>query len=261
MTRWYRRYSGTVSDPKLAEVALVVGCSKAVVIATWDAILESACEAEKDGQFTATARRIAAILSEPVNVIEAVMAEMVALGMIADASICNWSRRQFTSDSSTERSRKFRAKRQCNGDETLQGRCATPPDTETHTDSENISLPSEQEAARESEGVSRFDLVGVRVGAEAFEITTDAKRAVCAALQIGNAEPIVRAYRLWPGSRRARSVDAQFRSSAPKIYRNLSPTDRAECQPLAPPEPEIMITPARPSSQLSALLKNGRHAH
>lgn len=257
--RWYRRYAGTVSDPKLAEVALVVGCSKAVVIATWDAILESACEAEKDGQFTATARRIAAILSEPVTVVEAVMTEMIALGMIADSAICNWSRRQFISDSSTERSRKFRAKRQGNGDATLQGRCATPPDTDTESETNN--LPSEQEAARDDGDFKKFELGGVGVGGQAFEITADAKRAVCKALQIGDAEPIVRAYRLWPGSRRARSPDAQFRSAAPKIFRNLSADERKACQPLAEIEAEILVKPVKASPQLLARLGGSRHAH
>lgn len=261
MTRWYRRYTGTVSDPKLAEIALAVGCSKSVAIATWDAILESACEAENNGKFTATARRIAAVLGEPVAAIEAVMAEMIALDMIADAQICKWSRRQFTSDSSTERSRKFRAKQQCNGDATPPQRCATPPDTETHTETENITLPSEQEAAREGEGFRNFELGGVGVGGQAFEITTDAKRSVCKALQIGDAEPIVRAYRLWPGSRRARSPDAHFRSSAPKIFRNLSPADRAECQPLVELEPEIVVKPVKASPQLLARLGGSRHAH
>jgi hypothetical protein len=44
MTRWYRAYAGTIKDDKLAEAAVVAGCSRSVVIATWHAILESAAE-------------------------------------------------------------------------------------------------------------------------------------------------------------------------------------------------------------------------
>jgi hypothetical protein len=133
MSRWYRAYIETVTDPKLGEVALVAGCSRSVAIAAWHCILESAAQANAGGAFDTTPRRVAVILGEPLAVIEAVFAEMKALAMIGEATVTAWAKRQFESDNSTERSRKHReAKR--NGDATLQQRFATPPYTETETD-------------------------------------------------------------------------------------------------------------------------------
>lgn len=133
MSRWYRAYEGTVTDAKLGEVALVAECSRSVAIAAWHCLLESAATLNDGGRFDATPRRVAVILNEPPSLIEKVMAEMEALGMIDSGCITAWKRRQYESDSSTERSRKHRnAKR--NADATLQQRSATPPDTETDTD-------------------------------------------------------------------------------------------------------------------------------
>jgi hypothetical protein len=133
MSRWYRAYEGTVTDAKLGEVALVAGCSRSVAIAAWHCILESCASANDAGRFETTARRVAVVLGEPVPMIEAVFAELASLGMISGNVANAWAARQFESDSSTERSRKHReAKR--NADATPTQRCATPPYTETDTD-------------------------------------------------------------------------------------------------------------------------------
>jgi hypothetical protein len=147
MSRWYRAYEGTVTDAKLGEVALVAETSRSVAIAAWHCLLESAATVNDAGRFDFTARRVAVILGEPVATIERVMAELTALGMIADGVICAWSRRQYESDKSTERSRKHREtkrnapKVECNGDATLQQPDATPPDTDTDTDTEKKEPP------------------------------------------------------------------------------------------------------------------------
>lgn len=58
----------------------------------------------------------------------------------AEDNICNWDKRQFVSDSSTSRVRRYREK-QRNGDETLHGSSShgevTPPDTDTDTEKKN----------------------------------------------------------------------------------------------------------------------------
>lgn len=151
MSRWYRRYVGTVSDPKIAEAAMIAGCSRAVVVATWDMILESAAEQNGHGEFRATPRNVAATLGEQVETICAVFSAIETLEMISGGVVCSWSKRQFQSDSSTERSRKHRASKRGNGDATLQRRCATPPESESDTDSdtESVISRSEYDAARE----------------------------------------------------------------------------------------------------------------
>lgn len=136
MNRWYRRYAGTVSDPKIAEAALIAECGKAVVIATWDMILESAAETNEGGKFKATSRNVAATLGETPATIARVFAALETLEMIVGDLVGAWSKRQYQSDSSTERSRKHRASKRSNGDATGMQRCATPPDTESDTDSE-----------------------------------------------------------------------------------------------------------------------------
>jgi hypothetical protein len=91
---------------------------------------------------------------------ELVEAQLVDVETIDSASrtyrMHNWEKRQFTSDSSTARSRKSREKKKCNTDATLQQRPgdgdATAPDFRlqtSDTDSESFVPTSEQEAARE----------------------------------------------------------------------------------------------------------------
>ena len=140
MSRWYRAYSGIVKDDKLAEVAVIAGCSRSVAIASWHAILESAADSQDGGRFDTTPRRVAAVLGEPASAIEGVFAAMTELGMIGDGSVVAWKRRQFESDNSTERSRKHRETKR-NGDATLQQQPATPPDTDTDTDTEKKENP------------------------------------------------------------------------------------------------------------------------
>ena len=144
MSRWYRAYEGTCTDAKLGEVALVAGCSRSVAIAAWHCLLEAAAVKNDGGEFDSTPRRVAVILGEPITTIEAVFAEMAALGMVEGQTIKAWKQRQYESDNSTERSRKARERKR-NGDATLQDahatamqRCATPPETETDTDTEEL---------------------------------------------------------------------------------------------------------------------------
>jgi len=145
MSRWYRAYEGTVSDPKLAEVALIAGCSRSVVIAAWHAFLENAAGLQDGGKIDIGARRLAALLCEPLQMMEAVVAAMQEVGLLSDGSLPAWKDRQYESDNSTERSRRRRETLR-NGDATLQQRHATPPETETETESKS-SLHSDLEGA------------------------------------------------------------------------------------------------------------------
>lgn len=146
MTRWYRAYEGTVTDPKLAEAALVAGCSRSVAIAAWHTILESAASTQDGGSFDTTARRVAVTLGEAVPLIEALFCAFEEIGMIEGRLVSAWIRRQFESDNSTERSRKLRERRR-NVDATLRGRDTTPPDTEADTEKNPSSLRSDGAAA------------------------------------------------------------------------------------------------------------------
>lgn len=111
MTRWYRAYAGTIKDDKLAEAAVVAGCSRSVVIATWHAILESAAETAGGGRFDTTSRRVAAALGEPASVIEAVFSAMQEIGLVSGSEIPAWKRRQYESDNDFRRSPAWRLRR------------------------------------------------------------------------------------------------------------------------------------------------------
>lgn len=134
MTRWYRAYEGTVTDPKLAEAALIVGCSRSVAVAAWHLTLENAATVNDGGRIDIPTRRIAAALCEPFADIETLFAAFEAIGLVVDSHVAAWKRRQYESDNSAERVKRHRKRKKeqaCNGDETLQPVTVTPPETET----------------------------------------------------------------------------------------------------------------------------------
>jgi hypothetical protein len=151
----------------------------------------------------------------------------------------NWPNRQFTSDSSTERVRKFRAKRSGNVSSDVS---ATAPDPYPEGE-ESKTSPSEQVAAREVDDDLRPpDPVVADVGAERIaslrvglglggEPSVEAKRKVCREHGLSDAEPLVDAYRAWKGSRTARDPDAKFIASARTILAKR-PEVRAACRPI-----------------------------
>lgn len=137
MTRWYRAYEGTATDPKLAEAALVTGCSRSVAVAAWHLTLENAAAVNDGGRIDIPTRRIAAALCEPLADIETLFSAFEAIGLIADSHVTAWKRRQYESDASTPRVQRHRAKKKKangNGDETLHDVTVTPPKTETETE-------------------------------------------------------------------------------------------------------------------------------
>jgi hypothetical protein len=161
MTRWYRAYDGTVTDPKFGEIALVVECSCSVALSAWQAIPESCARLNEGGRFDATPRRVAVILGEPVKTIEAVFAEMRSMRMIDGDIVAAWAKRQFESDSSTEPSRKHReAMRNANATlherpvtvaATEAQRVATRSDTDTDTEKKEGSLRSLATSVRDGD--------------------------------------------------------------------------------------------------------------
>lgn len=115
MSRWYRAYTGTVTDEKLAEAALIAEVSRSVAIATWHCLLESAATVNNCGGYATTARRVAAILCEPLAQITALFAAFDEVGLSEAGSICAWKKRQYQSDSSTDRVKQYRAARKDRG--------------------------------------------------------------------------------------------------------------------------------------------------
>lgn len=115
MSRWYRAYEGTVTDAKLAEAALVAGVSRAVSVAVWHALLESAACKNNCGSYDTNSRRIAAIFCEPLASVEAILAAFDEIGLTEGGSIAAWKKRQFQSDGSSERVKRYRENRKSQG--------------------------------------------------------------------------------------------------------------------------------------------------
>jgi hypothetical protein len=151
MMEWYRRYVGTCADEKLAEAAIVAEAPRCLVIATWDALLESACHDEAGGAYSTTARRIGAVLLEPADKIAGVLAGMTEVGLIADGAIVAWNRRQPNSETPAnvaERQRKSRLLRRSNGSDPDPGGGSIPPSqpvTDSHGVSRHVTPPEEEE--------------------------------------------------------------------------------------------------------------------
>jgi hypothetical protein len=88
-----------------------------------------------------TVSDLADVAAIPVSDVESGMDTFIKQQMIHIENgvyvVTNWSKRQFQSDSSADRVRKFRQSK-CNGDVTLQDRYSnadvTPPDTDTETE-------------------------------------------------------------------------------------------------------------------------------
>lgn len=95
MSRWYRAYEGTVTDAKLAEAAVVADVSRAVSIAAWHCLLESAATVNNCGSYDTSARRVSIILCEPPAAVEALFAAYAELGLIGDGQILSWKKRQY----------------------------------------------------------------------------------------------------------------------------------------------------------------------
>lgn len=155
---------------------------------------------------------------------------------------------------------KASAQRRLNGRSTDVQRGSNPPDPNPDQEDKYTQLPSEQEAAPAKEQLKKFDLNGVGVGLGQGEVSPATRLAVARKLNIGNADPLVAAYREWGPSRGARSVDAHFRTSAPTIFANMTDADKAACQPLSV-EPQITVTPVAASPQLVAKLNSRPNRH
>jgi hypothetical protein len=122
---WFRMYAEFATDPKVQSMSETLQRRFIMFLC-----LQCADEFEKlSDEELAFALRIT-----PEELAETKEA-FTKKGLLADGKISKWNKRQYTSDSSTERVRKHR-ERQRNGDETLQQRSVTPSDTDSDTDSE-----------------------------------------------------------------------------------------------------------------------------
>ena len=271
MSKWFRWYAGTSEDGKIRFVARNADVTVATVIGVWAALLEDASHDDHRGIVVKNEDYFSAILDLDDGVMEQILGAMEQVEMISVGhgaiTIVHWKERQFETDTkdptNAERQRRHREKRKQiasvtdrNGDVTVETLPESEPDPET--DLVRTPLPPQPETPPASEVKTNLKMV---LGGRGGVVSAEARRKVCAALAIGDAEPLVKVYEAWSGSRTAVDPDALFVSQAPKFYDNAGPRVREACMPLSHVRPEIEAPPARPSSSLLAVLNKGkRHA-
>jgi len=109
---WYRRYHGTCTDPKLAKAARIADVHRAFVIAAWEAVLEYASAASPRGSLCGFDHFDVAFSTDVTpEEAERILDAMRRLRMIDGDKVCAWDKRQFQSDSSAERTKRWRDKK------------------------------------------------------------------------------------------------------------------------------------------------------
>lgn len=144
MSRWFRHYAGLCRDDKLVRVALKSKQSVERVVWVWSAILESASEIDDHGRFDFDVGEAAYFLRADEADVEAICLSLECLGRISSGTVAKWDDRQFVSDRSAERQKRYRDKQRSHDDHnanvgvTSPSRHADAPETETELETDKI---------------------------------------------------------------------------------------------------------------------------
>lgn len=178
MSRWFRWYEGTTEDAKFRVVARMSRVTLRDVIALWAFILEDAADIAHRGVCNRNEDFMAATLDFDDGVVEDILAAMQNVGLISVGygaiTVCNFSKRQFESDTdptSTERKRRQRTRDKGVTDADVT-RDSRPPDTE-----EQIQI--QKEAASAASSAPAPKMPGL----------TECERQVIASLRSANVDP------------------------------------------------------------------------
>lgn len=135
---WFRMYTEFAGDPVIQSLAfedqrhyVILLCLKG------DGTLDKKLDAETRDRIVRRALGLDQLAASEAK------RRLQEVKLINDAWMpTGWDKRQFSSDRSTERVRKFRKKEKRNGTETLHDRSRNAPDTDTDTDTEIKALAS-----------------------------------------------------------------------------------------------------------------------
>lgn len=127
---WFRFYSETIKDRKIIKVAQAVGVQRVVIVGAWATVLAIASTSPARGKLLVTLHErfnetdIADEIGLDETTTKIILEAFVKYEMLHVENgvycVTNWDKRQFDSDNSTERVRKFREKRSGNVSETDQ---------------------------------------------------------------------------------------------------------------------------------------------
>lgn len=256
MSRWFRCYDDMLDDPKVQRLPPHL----------FKTLLNLWCLASKNEGVLPPIEDVAFRLrisdhDAKQQIDELIMAGLIDIGPDGKLRPHNWHLRQYDSDTSKERTRKWRErnkKKACDvtgdgGDGNGDG-----IDSDPETDTEIEKTPVASARPREAGSLVK-DLVKGVLGRGGV-VSARARRRVCAKLAIESADPLVEVYDNWPESQRARDPDALFIASAETLWSNTTEAVRSACRPLdarPPPEP-IAAHAVRPSASLLASLNRGQ---
>ena len=143
MSRWFRHYAGMARDDKLVRVSIKSKQSIERVVWVWTAILESASEIDDDGRYEIDHAEMARFLRCSEGKLAAIEDALRDLGRVHESIVAKWSGRQFQSDRSAARTKRYRdglksenrreGKTSRDDDVTSQKRHGDAPETETET--------------------------------------------------------------------------------------------------------------------------------
>ena len=119
---WFRMYSEVLSDRKVDRAASISGLSRMEILGAWTGLLCLASDSPVRGvlllteTMPLTTAEIAEYVGTDTETLDIALDAFERLGMLAldgDGvySVCQWSGRQYESDTSTERVRKFRGRK------------------------------------------------------------------------------------------------------------------------------------------------------
>jgi len=144
MSRWFRHYAGLCRDDKLVSAAIKAKQPVERVVWVWCAILESAAEIDDNGRYELDTAEVAYFLRADEADVVRVVECLGHMGRLDAGSVAKWCDRQFQSDRSAERQKRYRDRRKQaqgdtpdrhqNGEVTSPSRHGDSPDTETETD-------------------------------------------------------------------------------------------------------------------------------
>jgi hypothetical protein len=152
---WFRHYHGLCKDEKLTAAAMAAGVTHCVAVAAWCYVLEHGSATRRRGDVTEChARHCAIALRIDVTEATEILGAFVSEGLITDGQITNWDKLQFASDSSAERTKKWRERNSLE----VVGQPDTPtPATPKTSRKRTVTTGDVTETSRDAPEQSRTD--------------------------------------------------------------------------------------------------------
>lgn len=147
MSRWFRFYGEALNDHKVQSLT-------PDLFKTWVNLL---CTASLNDGVLPTAERLAFELRVSSHEMQSRLDELVLLGLLdirTDKKLepHNWQERQFLSDASADRTRKYRERLKKKGCDVTVTANVTPPESYTDTDTDIVSSLSHKPSLKKKQG-------------------------------------------------------------------------------------------------------------